>query len=84
MLFSYTEPDGDKLYNWYNGVVTYVVNDRKKCVEVRYDPECLGDNDKKVTKEILFPTFWNPKSKKEKARRQYLMVQMPLQLINKI
>ena len=43
-------------------------------MEVTWDPECLGDNDKEVTKEKLLPTFWNPKSKKEKAWRQYLMV----------
>ena len=74
MLFFYTEPDGDKLYNWYNRVVASVVNERTKCVEVTWDLECLGDNDKKVTKEKVLPTFWNPKSKKEKAWRQYLMV----------
>ena len=73
MLFSYTEPDGAKLYNWYNGVVTSVKNERTRCVEVTWNPACLGDDDKRVTNEKLLPTKYNPKEKKERAWRQYLI-----------
>ena len=60
MVFEYTDPENGAFTNWYHGTVKKVVNKNTNTVQIKWNEDCLGDEDKTVTREKLMKTKWNP------------------------
>ena len=53
MLFGYSVDDGTQYLGWYHGTVQEVVNEKKKRAIMKWDTECLGEHDVRVTDQKL-------------------------------
>ena len=65
MLFNYSGDGGTQCLGWYHGVVLDVVNSKTNRVRVRWDDDCLGEHDMRITDQKLAMGNWNPKTIKK-------------------
>ena len=72
MRFSQPGDSGKKLYDWYHGTVTEIANKKKRSVKIKWDDDCLHDNDMKFSTNMLLISRWNQKIPVEGSRREYL------------
>ena len=71
MLFQYDNEDGTTYVNWCNGVIISILNEKSYYVKVRWNQECLGQGEPKITKEKLLASKWNPNKAAKGAWREY-------------
>ena len=72
VLFEYTGADGSKYLGWYNGKVHVIVNKEKTSVKIKWNENCVGDSDKRLSMIKLAPRNWNPKVVRKNGWREYL------------
>ena len=72
MRFSQPGDRGKKLLDWYHGTVTEIVNKKKRSVNIKWDDNCLHDNDMKISTNVLLLSRWNQKKLVEGLWREYL------------
>ena len=72
MRFQYTGDNGSQCVGWYHGTIKKVVNAEKFRVKIKWDDDCLGEDDVKETTHELQPKKWNPKRPGVGAWREYL------------
>lgn len=72
MLFSYSSDDGTQCFGWYHGIIQQVVNEKTNRVRIKWDEECLGEDDVRVSDHKLVLGNWNPKTVKKGGWREYL------------
>ena len=72
MLFGYSVDNGTQYLGWYHGTVQEVVNEKTNCVRIKWDVECLGEHDVRVTNQKLVLSNWNPKIVNKVGWREYL------------
>ena len=73
MLFEYPSDDGSQYLDWAHGVVTGIVNEKTRRVEIEWDDECVAEGDYSTSKDVLFIRKWNPKKVEAGAWREYLI-----------
>ena len=61
MRFSQTGDSDRKLLYWYYGTVTEIVNKKKRSLKIKWDNDCLHDNDIKCSTNVLLISRWNEK-----------------------
>ena len=71
VLFEYTGADGSKCLGWYNGKVHVIVNKEKTSVKIKWNENCVGDSDKRLSTIKLAPRNWNPKVVRKNGWREY-------------
>ena len=72
MKFSQPGDNGEKLLYWYHGTVTDILNKNKRSVKIKWDDNCLQDNDMKFSTNVLLISRWNQKIQVEGSWREYL------------
>jgi hypothetical protein len=72
MLFSGTDDAGEPFFNWYNGKVKKVLNEKGRRVLIEWNEDCLGTEDARESKHRLAITKWNPENSSEGAWRHYI------------
>ena len=72
MAFEYPGEDGSPCLGWYNGVVDKVLNAKMHKVRVKWDKDCIGEDDVEESNVKLTPGNWNPKKAKKGGWRKYL------------
>jgi len=72
MLFSGTDDAGEPFFNWYNGKVKKVLNEKGRRVLIEWNEDCLGTEDARESKQRLAITKWNPENSSEGAWRHYI------------
>ena len=55
------DKDREKVLYWYRGTVTMIVNKNERSVEIKWNEECLHDNDMNRTGQVLLISRWNQK-----------------------
>ena len=73
MLFENPSPDGGQYLDWAHGVVTGIVNEKARKVEIEWDSDCLAEGDSSTSRYVLFIRKWNPKKVTAGAWREYLI-----------
>ena len=61
MLFGYSGDGGTQCLGWYHGTVQEVGNENTNPVIIKWNAECLGEHDVRVTDQKSVLTNWNPK-----------------------
>ena len=56
----------------YHGIIQQVVNEKTNRVRIKWDEECLGEDDVRVSDHKLVLGNWNPKTVKKGGWREYL------------
>ena len=56
---------------WYHGTVQRLLNPNTQRVRIKWDRECLGENDPKWSNNMLKTGNWNPKKPREGSWREY-------------
>ena len=72
MLFEYPGEDGSQCLGWYHGRVDKLISERNHSVLIKWDEDCLGPNEQRVSKHKLVPSNWNPKKAKKGAWGKYM------------
>ena len=72
MLFGYSGDDGTQCLGWYYGTAQEEVNEKTNRVSIKWDAECLGEHDVRLTDKKLVLSNWNPKKVKKGGWREYL------------
>ena len=72
MRFSQPGDSGKKLLDWYHGTVTEIFNKNKMIVMIKWDEDCLHDNDIKFSTNVFLISRWNQKIPVEGSWREYL------------
>ena len=72
MLFEYNDDSGSSPTNWYHGKDEKILNVKTNTVQIKWDEDCLADGDKKVTREKLLVSKWNPDKPTKGAWRKYI------------
>ena len=73
-LFEYKEED-EYVLQWCQGNVTKFISEKEEkhvTVEVKWNGDCLSENDPRSTREILMRTKWNPNKPADGAWREDL------------
>jgi len=73
-LFEYKEED-EYVLQWCQGNVTKFISEKEEkhvIVEVKWNGDCLSENDPRSTREILMRTKWNPNKPADGAWREDL------------
>ena len=73
MLFEYRSDYGSQYLDWANGVVSIIVNNKTRRVEIEWTSECVAEGDESTTIEKLLKSKWNPKTVSAGAWREYLI-----------
>ena len=73
ILFAYNGDDGTQCLDWYQGTVQSILNENNRCVRIKWDKECLGGGDVRVSKHKLMKRNWNPKVAKKGGWRENLV-----------
>ena len=63
MRFSFSEDEGNKLYDWYHGKVSKVANEKTYRVKIKWDGDCLVNDDAMIL---------DHQEEQEKEHREYL------------
>ena len=61
MRFSQPGDSGEKLLYWYHGNVNDIVNKNKRSVKIKWEDDCLHDDDMKFSSNLLLISRWNQK-----------------------
>jgi hypothetical protein len=72
MMFEQVGNSGELISDWYHGVVVNIVNKEKRTVKIKWDENCLHEDDQKITKHQLLITKYNPKKPQKGVWRQYI------------
>ena len=72
MMFGFIGEDGTQCLGWYHGTVQEVVNEKTNRAKIKWDAECLGDHDVKMTDEKLVLSNCNPEKVKKGGWQEYL------------
>ena len=72
MMFEQVGNSGELISDWYHGVVVNIVNKEKRTVKIKWDENCLHEDDQKITKHQLLITKYNPKKPQNGVWRQYI------------
>ena len=72
MRFSHPGDSGKKLLDCYHGTVTDILNKNIRSVKIKWDDDCLNDNDMKFSTNVLLISRWNQKILVEGLWREYL------------
>ena len=72
MTFENTGDDGSLCLAWYQGTIEKILNVKTNRIRVRWDEDCMGDNDARVTTHKLVVGNWNPKQLKKGGWREYI------------
>ena len=72
MRFSQPGDSGDKLLNWYPITVTEIVNKKKRSVKIKWEYDCLNDDDINFSTNVLLISRRNQKIPMEGSWREYL------------
>ena len=72
MRFSQPGDSGENLLDWYHGTVTDILNKNKSSLNIKWDDNCLHDNDMKCSANVLLISLWNQKIPVEGSWREYL------------
>ena len=75
MRFQYTDDNGSQCVGWYHGTIKKVMNADRFRVKIKWDDDCLGEDDVKETIQELQPKNWNPKRPGVGAWREYFTKQ---------
>ena len=51
MLFEYDNDDGTRYLDWCNGVVDSIINERTRCVTIKWNKDSLGPNDSDTSRK---------------------------------
>ena len=62
MTFENTAQDGSQCLAWYQGTIEKILNAKTNRIRIKWDEECMGENDARVTIHKLVPGNWNPKN----------------------
>ena len=73
MLFAYNGDDGTQCLGWYQGTVQSILNENNRRVRIKWDEECLGEGDVRVSNHKLMRGNWNPKVAKKGGWRENLV-----------
>ena len=57
---------------WYHGTVQRLLNPNTQRVRIKWDRECLGEDDPEWSNNMLKTGNWNPKKPREGSWREYL------------
>ena len=71
MSFSQPGEIDEKLLDWYHGTVTEIMN-KKMSVKIKWDNDCLHNNDMQISTNVLLISIWNQKIPVEGSWREYL------------
>ena len=53
MLLAYNGDDGTQFLGWYQGTVQSILNEKNRRVRIKWDEECLGEGDVRVSNHKL-------------------------------
>ncbi len=71
MLFEYHNDDNTRYLDWCNGVVDSIINERTRCVLIKWNNDSLHPNDSDTSREKLLPSKWNPPKAPRGSLREY-------------
>ena len=72
MSFSQPGESGERLLDCYHGTVTDIMNKNISSVKIKWDNDCLYDDDMKFSTYVLLISIWNQKILVEGLWREYL------------
>ena len=70
MAFEYPGEDGSQCLGWYNGIVDKVLNAKVHKVRIKWDDDCIGEDDAEESNVKLIPGNWNPRRAKKGGWRK--------------